>query len=92
MIVCETCQVGRCQPAQVPYLCWLGGRVVNVPGVPALVCDVCGEIAYDEAYLDHLEMLLEDDERQARKDHPGRRPRLRAGFSSWPRSRRNTYS
>lgn len=56
--ICPVCHVGRLQPRATSYVRWLGDRLLVVHRVPAVVCDVCGERAYDDRAIQHLQRLL----------------------------------
>jgi YgiT-type zinc finger domain-containing protein len=40
------------------YVQWHGDALLVVDRMPAIVCDVCGEQAYDEQAVEHLQRLL----------------------------------
>jgi YgiT-type zinc finger domain-containing protein len=56
--ICPVCHVGQLQPRRISYVRWLGGSLLVVHRVPAVVCDVCGERAYDDRAIQHLQRLL----------------------------------
>jgi hypothetical protein len=47
------------------YVQWHGDALLIVDRMPAIVCDVCGERAYDDQAVEHLQRLL-------RANTPGR--------------------
>ena len=51
MYTCPNCRLGRVKEAQVPFVYMLDGTPLIVPQMPAYVCDVCGELAYDDAMM-----------------------------------------
>jgi YgiT-type zinc finger domain-containing protein len=57
-MICPVCHVGRMYKRQTAYVNQYGETVVSVPHMPAWVCDVCHERVFDEAALQHVEMLL----------------------------------
>ena len=59
MIICEHCGVGRYQQVLAPYVWQHGERSSIVPDVPAVQCDVCGQLYYDEATIYNLHILIE---------------------------------
>jgi hypothetical protein len=40
------------------YVQWHGDALLVVNRMPAIICDVCGERAYDEQAVEHLQRLL----------------------------------
>lgn len=58
MNICPACRAGRLQRRSMPYLEWHGKELLIVDQMPALVCDVCGERAYDHEALETLQQLL----------------------------------
>ncbi|UCC85767.1 MAG: YgiT-type zinc finger protein [Anaerolineales bacterium] len=40
------------------YIQWHGEALLVVDRMPAIICDVCGERAYDEQAVEHLQRLL----------------------------------
>jgi YgiT-type zinc finger domain-containing protein len=40
------------------YVQWHGDALLVVDRMPAIICDVCGEKAYDEQAVEHLQRLL----------------------------------
>jgi YgiT-type zinc finger domain-containing protein len=40
------------------YVQWHGDALLVMDRMPAIVCDVCGEQAYDEQAVEHLQRLL----------------------------------
>ncbi|PID84639.1 MAG: hypothetical protein CSA11_05115 [Chloroflexi bacterium] len=57
---CGVCRIGRCQPAKVPYLYWVDDQVMVMPDSPALICDVCGQVQFESAFLVRIERLLQE--------------------------------
>ncbi len=87
MEICTSCHIGHLQPRRVTYLLPFDNQLVTMPGVPAWLCDACGELTYDEIVLEQLNMLLgidaelEPDQaprtRRPAPDAMGREPALR---------------
>ena len=50
--------MGRLQRREIVYTQWHGDALLVVNGMPAIICDVCGEQAYDEQALEYLQRLL----------------------------------
>lgn len=55
---CDVCHIGSMRPQRAIYARWHDGQFVVVPGVPALRCDFCGDILFDENALTQLVLLL----------------------------------
>jgi YgiT-type zinc finger domain-containing protein len=73
MDTCPNCHLGYLQVRRVTYLWPYGLGFVTFRGVRAWLCDVCGELSYDESALEQLDMLVGVDAEL----EPGRRPRSR---------------
>lgn len=58
MTICPYCHTGRLQRRALVYLQWHGDALLVVNQMPAIVCDMCGERAYDEQAVEHLQRLL----------------------------------
>jgi YgiT-type zinc finger domain-containing protein len=58
MNICPYCHTGRLQNRDMVYLQWHGDALLVVDRMPAIICDVCGEQAYDEQAVEHLQRLL----------------------------------
>ncbi len=58
MNVCPACHVGRLHRRSMAYLEWYGQELLVVDRMPAMVCDVCGERAYDNEAIENLQRLL----------------------------------
>ncbi len=55
---CTICHIGTRQERRTTYADWFNGYLVLMPNASIWVCDVCGDIMYDEYMITHLEMLL----------------------------------
>ncbi len=60
MNFCPACHTGRLQKHSMVYLEWYGQKWLIVNKMPAIVCDVCGERAYDRDAMEYLQQLLSD--------------------------------
>jgi YgiT-type zinc finger domain-containing protein len=60
---CPNCQVGILKPRLVIYFSVQKGQVINVPGFPAWVCDICKYREYDPNALAELQTILESNPR-----------------------------
>jgi YgiT-type zinc finger domain-containing protein len=58
MNICPYCHTGRLQRRETVYTQWHGDALLVVNHMPAIICDVCGEQAYDEQAMEHLQRLL----------------------------------
>jgi len=56
---CYHCRLGHFQPAPQPYLSPFGDTMLVVPQAPALRCDMCGYVHFDERFLEYLQYLLD---------------------------------
>jgi len=56
--ICPYCHTGRLQRRDMVYVQWHGDALLVVDRMPAIVCDVCGERAYDEQAMEYLQRLL----------------------------------
>jgi YgiT-type zinc finger domain-containing protein len=68
-MTCVVCKQGEAPPGQVTVTLERGGALVVIRGVPARVCDNCGEEYLDEATTAALletadAAVAESDERQ----------------------------
>ena len=59
MISCINCRIGRYKVVNAPYLWRIGDKTSIIPDVPALHCDVCGEMYYDQAFVYSLHLFGE---------------------------------
>lgn len=57
MINCINCRIGRYHYVNAPYLWRIGDKTSIIPDVPALHCDVCGEIHFDQAFVYSLHLF-----------------------------------
>lgn len=58
MSICPYCHTGRLERRAMIYVQWHGDQLLVVDRLPAVVCNVCGERAYDERAVEHLQRLL----------------------------------
>lgn len=56
--ICPYCHTGRLQQQPMTYIQWHGANLLVVNRMPAIVCDVCGERAYDDRAVEQLQHLL----------------------------------
>ncbi len=59
--ICPYCHTGRLQRRPMTYIQWHGDNLLVVDRMPAIVCDVCGERAYDDRAVEQLQQLLLSD-------------------------------
>jgi YgiT-type zinc finger domain-containing protein len=64
MSICPRCHTGRLQQRAMVYVQWFDDDQLVVDRLPGVVCDVCGESAYDDEAVEQLERLLWDGETQ----------------------------
>ena len=55
---CEVCGIGRRHDRLVRYSLSLGERFVVVEGVPASVCDNCGEVSFAPETVDRIQKTV----------------------------------
>lgn len=60
---CALCRTGETKPGKTTEAYEIGGTVVVVRGVPAQVCQQCGETYTDEATTRQLEKIVEEARR-----------------------------
>ena len=63
---CPNCHIGALQVQKVTYTRVFKGRLIVVPNVSALVCDVCGDRVFDSEMLSRLSGLLGPNTRSIR--------------------------
>ncbi len=56
---CVVCKHGTLRPGTASALFERGGMTVVIKGAPALVCDTCGEVYFDDAAAERLSDLAE---------------------------------
>ena len=57
---CVICRTGEMQPGHVTVTLQRGGTIVVIKGVPAQVCQVCGEYYLDEPVAERVHADAED--------------------------------
>jgi YgiT-type zinc finger domain-containing protein len=60
-IICPYCHTGRLQQRPMTYVQWHGDALLVVNRMPAVVCDMCGERAYDDRAVEQLQRMLWSD-------------------------------
>lgn len=68
--VCPRCQIGMMQPKLIPYSTIENGNLVSVTKMPARVCDVCGNRAYEREPLVNLRTMLGASRRKSKPALP----------------------
>jgi len=61
METCPVCHTGSMHERRVTYTQVYEDQLVVIQGVPALVCDFCGERWFDNEAVDGLQRLLQSD-------------------------------
>lgn len=89
MMICEACGIGRVHQVNSPYLCWLEEQIVVVPDAPAMICDVCGETAYEDNFVQALQLLLDQGGPIVEQEATTYGRSLAAGSWVWHRLRRS---
>lgn len=54
---CPQCGSSRLRQDKVNSAIWQGERLVVVEGIPALLCEACGERFYDDGTVTQLDLL-----------------------------------
>ncbi|MBC7250541.1 MAG: type II toxin-antitoxin system MqsA family antitoxin [Anaerolineae bacterium] len=73
METCPVCHIGSLRKRRVTYTQTHKGQLTVIQGVPALVCDFCGEKWFDTEKVDGLQFLLQSEREST--DMPTKRPR-----------------
>jgi YgiT-type zinc finger domain-containing protein len=55
---CELCHIGTLHIHRTTYTTWLDTRLITLPNVLTLTCDVCGEVKYDNKVVMDIDALL----------------------------------
>ena len=58
---CPRCFIGHCRPSKADFVRMVGGTMLNVPDMPAHVCDICGYREYDEDALRQIQAMLGEE-------------------------------
>jgi YgiT-type zinc finger domain-containing protein len=58
MHLCPYCRTGKLELRKLPYIQWHEKNLIIVDRLPALICDTCGDKAYDPNALEDLQRLL----------------------------------
>lgn len=56
---CTHCRIGHYHTTQMPYITFLDEQIMVVPNVLAYRCDMCGDVLFNEGFLDRLQYLLD---------------------------------
>ncbi len=56
--ICSFCHVGHVAEQSLTYTEWYDEELIVVPGVPARICDYCGEKEFDPFVVGTLRRLL----------------------------------
>lgn len=87
---CEECHIGIYRPSPVPFLHLLGGRMMVVPDAPAYVCDVCGDVYYDDDFTSKVQYLLDRLADSVAKQGKAARPAAGEKPYEWQSGRRSS--
>ncbi len=58
---CNRCGIGRIKSVTAPYIWRTGSMTSIITEVPALHCDVCGELNYDQVFVYSLHLFGDHD-------------------------------
>lgn len=56
---CNHCRIGHLHSIKMPFITFLGDQMMVVPDVSAYRCDMCGDVLFNEGFLDQLQYLLD---------------------------------
>ncbi|MCL4266587.1 MAG: YgiT-type zinc finger protein [Anaerolineae bacterium] len=56
---CNHCRIGRLTSVKMPYITFLDDQMMVVPNVSAYRCDMCGEVLFNEGFLEALQYVLD---------------------------------
>lgn len=56
---CSHCRIGHYLTIKMPYITFIDGQMLVMPNVSAYHCDMCGDISFNEAFLERLHYLLD---------------------------------
>ena len=59
---CEFCRIGTLRAKTITYTRVYNDHLISMPNVTAWVCDVCGDLLYDQTTVLRLELLLGSDD------------------------------
>ena len=62
MEICPICRLGTMDPQTVEALFKRAARWVAIKGIPALVCDDCGETTYPQASVLRIQAIIAGEE------------------------------
>lgn len=78
---CSRCQIGQLRRTHLPYATIENGKLISVPSMPALVCDVCGHRIFEREPVKQLHMMLgaarhrRNNQQQTNHRRPARPPK-----------------
>ncbi|MBK6712775.1 MAG: hypothetical protein IPG51_20970 [Chloroflexi bacterium] len=84
---CDLCRIGRCQPTKAPFIYWVDKYVMVLPNAPAYSCDICGQLQYDEDFLDSMDILLQELEVGLPPERQPTRAVASEKTAQWPSTR-----
>jgi YgiT-type zinc finger domain-containing protein len=61
METCPVCHIGSMRERRVTYTQVYKDQLIVIQGMPAMVCDFCGERWFDTEKVDGLQRLLRSD-------------------------------
>ena len=56
--ICSFCHIGHIVEKKITYTEWYQEELVVIPGIPAKICDYCGEQEFDPFIVGTLHRLL----------------------------------
>ncbi|MBE7532055.1 MAG: hypothetical protein HND44_10260 [Chloroflexi bacterium] len=56
---CHHCRIGHLHSTKMPFITFLDEQMLVVPDVSAYRCDMCGDVLFNEGFLEQLQYLLD---------------------------------
>lgn len=56
---CTRCRIGHYHATTIPYITFLNDQMLVLPNISAFRCDMCGDVHFNQAFLDQLQYLLD---------------------------------
>ncbi len=63
---CQECRIGHVQAVTLPYIRPVGAYMLVMPNAPALKCDMCGHVYFDDHFEWSMAHMLEQLARTSR--------------------------
>ncbi len=53
-MICAICKKGELAPKESPFVVEVGKSLIIFKNVPSMVCEVCGEVYFDESVAEEI--------------------------------------